>query len=133
MNAPEKRAELKQSNLNCTAQIMEFQLKAQEHKLKSFKAISDVIILQQTSLLSESDRYNPRLRSNDTVKNRKATAGLAEFDSDSQMIYLTQNPIVYEDKDILKGEKIVIDRIQNEVRIYKGSALHGNTPSEGAL
>lgn len=55
---------------------------------------------------------------------RYGTCGTAEFDSDRNVIFLTQFPQVYENEDTITGERIRVDRDSDMVEIEHSNAFN---------
>jgi lipopolysaccharide export system protein LptA len=79
---------------------------------KSAKAIvclGDVVILQKN--IPEEEAKNGQ---------RKATAGRADYDTVNGIIILTENPILYQGDNYIKGNRIILWRNSDRMKVESG-------------
>lgn len=120
---------ISQPEMKCESRRAEFFYKKdarpalgkEQNRFSSMRAIQDVKIEEKQNI-TEEDLKNPRLRQR-KLKQRYATAGLAEFDADTNRIILREFPQVYEDRDTITGETIVIHRDTDIVEVENSNAF----------
>jgi lipopolysaccharide export system protein LptA len=100
-----------------------------KRKIRTVRALDDVKIEERpkpTDGESVSD-----LRHSREAKVRYATAGIAEFDSDKNLIILRDYPQVYQDRDTITGETIIVHRDSDLVEVDQSNAFsEGEAPEE---
>ena len=99
----------------------EFRINARKRKLRSIRAIDDVRIDEKPSI-AEGGTPAERRRAREE-KPRYATAGLAEFDSRRNLIVLREYPQVYQDRDTITGETIIVHRDSDLVEVDQSNAF----------
>lgn len=112
---------ISQPGMNSRSRRAEFRIDANPRKLRTVRALDDVKIEEKPKLSAE-DRMDPRRRAR-AEKARYATAGVAEFDSERNLIVLRDYPQVYSDRDTLTGETIVLHRDSDLVEVDQSNAF----------
>ncbi len=108
-----------QPGMKCEARRAEFQYGAKEKQLRTVRAFEEVKIEEIPQM--ESDyKNNPRAKA---PLKRYATSGLAEFDTIKNLIVLREFPQVYQDRDTITGEVIILHRLSNLVEVEQSNAI----------
>lgn len=90
-------------------------------KLRTVKALDDVKIEERPKISDDASvAEKKRARG---AKPRYATAGIAEFDSVRNLIVLRDYPQVYQDRDTITGETIVVHRDSDLVEVDQSNAF----------
>ncbi len=113
-----------QPGMKCEARRAEFQYGAKEKQLRTVRAMEEVKI-EEIPQMETDYKNNPRAKA--PIK-RYATAGLAEFDTIKNLIVLREFPQVYQDRDTITGEVIILHRLSNLVEVEQSNAI--STPVE---
>lgn len=116
--------EIQQPGMKCEARRAEFKYGAKEKQLRTVKAFEEVKI-EEIPQMSLDYKNNPRVKA---PLKRYATAGLAEFDTTKNLIILRDFPQVYQDRDTITGEVIILHRLSNLVEVEQSNAV--STPVE---
>lgn len=117
---------LTQPGLKARARRAEFRYGAKDRRLRTVRAMEEVKI-EETPAAPRDSATNPRSRAPQT---RYATAGNAEFDSIRNRIVLRDFPQVYQDRDTITGEVIIVHRDTNQVEVEQSNAYSdGNDES----
>jgi LPS export ABC transporter protein LptC len=112
---------ISEPGMNSRSRRAEFRIDANPRKIRTVRAMDDVRIEEKPKLSAE-DQMNPRRRAR-ADKSRYATAGIAEFDSQRNLIILRDYPQVYSDHDTLTGETIVVHRDSDLVEVDQSNAF----------
>lgn len=115
-----------QPGMTSRSRRAEFRINANPEKVRTIRALDDVKI-QEKPRFTADDRSNPR-RSARSEKPRYATAGIAEFDSERNTIILRDYPQVYQDRDTITGETILVHRDSDLVEVNESNAFSEGTP-----
>lgn len=117
---------LEQPGMNCRSRRAEIRYGSNDRKLRTARALEEVKI-EETPRAPKDYAANPRRR---PVSKRYATAGSAEFDSIRNRIILRDFPQVYQDRDTITGEIIIVHRDTNQVEVEQSNAYSdGNEDS----
>lgn len=103
----------------------EFRMNANPKKLRTIRALDDVKIEEKAHFPSEPQPTPRRKRSGNP---RYATAGIAEFDSARNIIILRDYPQVYQDRDTITGETIIVHRDSDLVEVDQSNAYSEGSP-----
>jgi lipopolysaccharide export system protein LptC len=115
-----------QPGMTSRSRRAEFKINANPRKLRTVKALDDVKIEEKPKVADDASvAEKKRTRG---MKSRYATAGIAEFDSEKNLIILRDYPQVYQDRDTITGETIVVHRDSDLVEVDQSNAF-----SEGEL
>jgi lipopolysaccharide export system protein LptA len=117
--ADQRFVKIAQPGMNSRSRRAEFRLNANPKRVRTMLAIDDVKIEEKPTQPSDSGR-NARRRAPVT---RYATAGLAEFDSEKNLIVLRDYPQVYQDRDTITGETIIVHRDSDLVEVDQSNAF----------
>ncbi len=112
---------ISQPGMTSRSRRAEFRIDANPRKLRTVRALDDVKI-EEKPRLSAEDAQNPRRRARSNTS-RYATAGVAEFDSERNLIVLRDYPQVYSDHDTLTGETIIVHRDSDLVEVDQSNAF----------
>jgi hypothetical protein len=104
----------------------EFRINADPKRLRTMRAIDDVKIEEKPTAPSDY-ATNARRRPQIT---RYATAGIAEFDTEKNLIVLRDYPQVYQDRDTITGETIIVHRDSDLVEVDQSNAFSENAMEE---
>lgn len=119
---------ISQPGMTSKSRRAEFHMNASK-KLRTFRALDDVKIVERPKI--PSDNMTNIRRRGDPEKPRYATAGIAEFDSESNSIFLRDYPQVYQDRDTITGDTIIVHRNSDLVEVDQSNAFtEGNETSE---
>lgn len=119
---------ISQPGMTSKSRRAEFLMNA-SRKLRTVRALDDVKIVERPKMPSDSST-NVRRRG-EAEKPRYATAGVAEFDSEANLIVLRDYPQVYQDRDTITGETIIVHRNSDLVEVDQSNAFtEGNETSE---
>lgn len=118
-----------QPGMTSRSRRAEFRMAADpKRKLRTVKALDDVKI-EEHPKVSDDASVAERKRARAT-KTRYATAGIAEFDSDKNLIVLRDYPQVYQDRDTITGETIVVHRDSDLVEVDQSNAFSEGDPED---
>jgi len=108
-----------QPGMKCEARRAEFQYGAKEKQLRTVRALEEVKI-EEVPQMTTDYKNNPRAKA---PLKRYATAGLAVFDTIKNLIILRDFPQVYQDRDTITGEVIILHRLSNLVEVEQSNAI----------
>lgn len=83
---------------------------------KAIVALGDVVIIQK--MLNPEDAKNG---------DRKATAGRADYDTVNGIIILTDNPILYQGDSYIKGNRIILWKDSDRMKVESNEAANGSS------
>jgi len=115
-----------QPGMTSKSRRAEFRIHADPKKVRTMRAMDDVKIEEKPQLSSDYSS-NPR-RKTRSEKSRYATAGIAEFDSERNAIILRDYPQVYQDRDTITGETIIVYRDSDLVEVDQSNAFSEGNP-----
>ncbi len=120
---------ISQPGMTSRSRRAEFRIDANPRKLRTVRALDDVKI-EEKPQASADYASNPR-RKTRLAKSRYATAGVAEFDSARNLILLRDYPQVYQDRDTITGETIIVHRDSDLVEVDQSNAFsEGEDPED---
>lgn len=135
--APERFARLHQPDLFVKGREMEFRYASGNPTLRQIIATRDVYIeelevppaepvkavtpVSVSMEASEEEDWVPD-DDDDLAMFRFATCGRADYNAETNFIYLTVFPQIYQDNDTVTGERIAIDRTRNIVEVERSNA-----------
>lgn len=118
---PELRfVKITQPGMTSHSRRAEFRINSSEKKLRTIRALDDVKIVEKPPVPSDY-ATNARRRSKE-ARSRYATAGIAEFDTEKNLIVLRDYPQVYQDHDTITGETIIVHRNSDLVEVDQSNA-----------
>ncbi|MBC7386131.1 MAG: LPS export ABC transporter periplasmic protein LptC [Cryobacterium sp.] len=122
---------ISQPGMTSQSRRAEFRINANPKKLRTILALDDVKIVEnpKESELTASIAERRRAR----TEPRRATAGVAEFDSMENLIILRDYPQVYQDHDTITGDVIIVHRESDIVEIDQSNAFSEGKPSDKSL
>jgi lipopolysaccharide export system protein LptA len=116
--ADQRFVRITQPGMTSRSRRAEFRINANPKRLRMVRAMDDVKI---------EEKPNPNTPSNGRrrgpLPNRYATAGEAEFDSERNLIVLRQYPQVYQERDTITGETIIVHRDSDLVEVDQSNAF----------
>jgi len=112
---------INQPGMTSRSRRAEFRINANPRKLRTMKALDDVKIDEKPTV-PEDATVSERKRAK-TTKTRYATAGIAEFDNAKNLIILRDYPQVYQDRDTITGEIIIVHRDSDLVEVDQSNAF----------
>lgn len=83
---------------------------------KAIVALGDVVIMQK--MINPEDAKNG---------DRKATAGRADYDTVNGIIILTDNPILYQGDSYIKGNRIILWKDSDRMKVESNEATNGSS------
>jgi LPS export ABC transporter protein LptC len=113
--------DIRQPGMTCRSRRAEFKINANPRKIRTMRALDDVKIEEKPRILPDATLAERRRAVN--AKPRYATAGIAEFDSVRNLIVLRDYPQVYQDRDTITGETIIVHRNSDLVEIDQSNAF----------
>lgn len=97
-------------------------------RVKQMRLVDEVKIEEEPRALSSASK-NPRNRGRE-VQKRYSTSGIAEFDARKNIIILKQYPQVYQGRDTMTGETIIVHRDSDIVEVEQSNAYSDGTDDE---
>jgi hypothetical protein len=119
-----------QPGMTSRSRRAEFRINANPRKLRSVRALDDVKIEERPKIADDASVAERRRAKG--MKPRYATAGIAEFDSQKNLIILRDYPQVYQDRDTLTGETIIVHRDSDLVEVDQSNAFSEGDPEESS-
>lgn len=116
---------ISQPGMTSRSRRAEFRMNANPKKLRTMRAMDDVKIEEKVVYSSNSQQAPRRKRSGNP---RYATAGIAEFDSTRNTIILRDYPQVYQDRDTITGDTIIVHRDSDLVEVDQSNAFSEGSP-----
>ncbi len=110
-----------QPGMTSKSRRAEFLINANPKSLRTVRALDDVKIEEKTVASATDNSPAPRRRRPE--KPRYATSGIAEFDSERNIIILRDYPQVYQDRDTITGETIIVHRDSDLVEVDQSNAF----------
>ncbi len=117
-----------QPGMTSKSRRAEFRINANRRKLRSVRALDDVKIEEHPKVADDANVAERRRAK--SMKPRYATAGIAEFDSQKNLIILRDYPQVYQDRDTLTGETIIVHRDSDLVEVDQSNAFSEGDPED---
>ncbi|MBS1964041.1 MAG: LPS export ABC transporter periplasmic protein LptC [Bdellovibrionales bacterium] len=120
---------INQPGMSSKSRRAEVRINANPRKLRTVRALDDVKI-EERPKVDENASIAERRRARN-AKPRYATAGIAEFDSFKNLIVLRDYPQVYQDRDTITGETIIVHRDSDLVEVDQSNAFSEGELEEG--
>jgi lipopolysaccharide export system protein LptA len=117
-----------QPGMTSKSRRAEFRMNAKPRKLRTIKALEDVKIEERPKIPADASVAERRRAKN--ADTRYATAGIAEFDSDKNLIILRDYPQVYQGRDTITGETIIVHRDSDLVEVDQSNAFSEGEPDQ---
>ena len=110
-----------QPGMSSKSRRAEFRMDAVTRKLRSIRALDDVKIEERPQLAGDASPAERKRARN--AKPRYSTSGIAEFDGRKNLIILRDYPQVYQDRDTITGETIIVHRDSDLVEVDQSNAF----------
>lgn len=129
--ADQRFVKISQPGMTSKSRRAEFLMNANPKRLRTVRALDDVKIVEHPQVPSDyASNPSRRKMSNEP---RSATAGVAEFDSERNLILLSDYPQVYQDRDTITGETIIVHRDSDLVEVDQSNAFSEGNENEPDL
>jgi len=110
-----------QPNMKSVSRRAEVRMGGTNRKLRTVRALDDVKIEEKPHLAEDATPAERRRALN--TKPRYSTSGIAEFDGPRNLIILRDYPQVYQDRDTITGETIIVHRDSDLVEVDQSNAF----------